>query len=437
MDQGNFEDIVKRKLNGQEIPAPSSVWSGIGQTLDADLVVMHQARSARYLRLAVAAVFLMLISFGYILADQFTIESTDSSEQAFNALTGETPFLSSENPTFSNSFSGPQMTFVYLADRQGSTAQRFSNRLEGNSDTDDLGSKNTFVPFNAVEKKRPDLRMASISNNDIYRYRSGPTYAGVSKQDPSDARKVWAGIEAGAGSFSGALNNSNGLSSSLNSSSLAAASGISEFVNPSNTVNSSAGTGSTRSIGVDFGVGLGQKWTLESGLSLTDMQNSGVAAINVLDVYTVESRGINSGPSGLSGDKGNRSTSNVVEVRESFDTEVQIDTRVQFASVPVKAGYFLIQRKFSLRLNAGVAANYLLDGNANDPTSQIFSGANNMMYNDWSFDGLSGLEFGISLLDRFDFTLEPNYRYAIRPVVETNAPTSQFMVQTGLRYRIQ
>jgi len=193
-------------------------------------------------------------------------------------------------------------------------------------------------------------------------------------------------------------------------------------------------------VGVDFGVKMGNKWTLESGLAYTAVENTGDATINVLDIYTIDNSeftgdgtlaeaGINPGVSA-------REAS--VEVRQNYDHTISLTNRVQFASIPVKAGYQLIdEKKFSFKLNAGVAANYMVDGSISDPSRQILNSTNLSLYNEWSFDGIGGVELGYTLFNKFDFTIAPNYRHSLTPISTTSSSPSRFLIQTGLRYTLK
>ena len=95
-----------------------------------------------------------------------------------------------------------------------------------------------------------------------------------------------------------------------------------------------------------------------------------------------------------------------------------------------------MDRRMSLRLNVGLAANYFMSSQIQGE-SNVLNGSINDSFNSWSFDGLGGVEIGYSVFDRFDITLEPNYRQSITPLTDTDATTSRFLVQTGLRYKIQ
>ena len=180
---------------------------------------------------------------------------------------------------------------------------------------------------------------------------------------------------------------------------------------------------------------LGEKWTLETGIAYTNVDSRGDATINVLDIYTVDNSeffGPQSEP-GLPLSSSSRETS--FEVQDSYDYDVDLRSNLRFTSLPVKAGYYLVDRKMSLRLNVGLAANYFI-GSQVTAQNEVLNGSIDESFNAWSFDGLGGFEIGYAIFDNFDVTFEPNYRQSITPLTDSNASESRFLVQTGLKYRI-
>ena len=245
-------------------------------------------------------------------------------------------------------------------------------------------------------------------------------------------------MEAGAGTFNTNFSNPGAVANSLNPSALASAVGSGNFVNPTTNITEDMQQGIATTIGVDFGVQLGKKWTLESGLAYTNLDNSGTASINVLDVYTIENNNFIDRSGGIDSEGPSLSSREAtIEVRENFDHEVELNNNIQVASIPVKAGYFVVNKKFSLRLNAGLSANYLVDGSITDPSKEILNSNDLSLYNDWSFDGVGGLELGYSIFNKFNFTIEPNYRHSITPLSTAFNTPSRFVLQTGLRYTIK
>lgn len=429
MGPGKFEDSIRKKFEGQTKKTPSGIWTNIENELNADLVSIYASQNMMYKWVSIAAVIIAVLLLGVIYSPSFVYENTEESA-SYNA------FLSNDidyNNYYSSYTAGYQPLDLSF------------EKVNSNSTTPETiifyeEPSQPSYEIKGLERRRPEM-YAYVSSKDIYRYRQAGS--GLSRRsstaNDSDSR-MWAGVEAGAGTFNTTFGESSAVASSLNPSALASAVGSGNFVNPTTNITENMGQGISTTIGVDFGVQLGNKWTLESGLAYTSMDNSGTASINVLDVYTIDNNDFVGSSTGLTRGESTPPTNSrqaTIEVRENFDHELEINNNVQIASIPLKAGYFVVNKKFSLRLNAGLSANYLVDGSISDPSKEILNSNNVGLYNDWSFDGVGGVEIGYSIFNKFNFTLEPNYRHSIRPISDAVNTPSRFVLQTGLRYTLK
>ena len=136
------------------------------------------------------------------------------------------------------------------------------------------------------------------------------------------------------------------------------------FVNPtSSATQSSMNEGTVTSLGLDFGMNIGKKWTLESGIQYTNVQNQSVASLLILDSYS-RTGSSQTGSSFVGGTSkggsqiGAAAPAREVLVEDEFDHSINMDNSLRFTSIPLKAGYYVVDNKLSLRLNAGLAANY-------------------------------------------------------------------------------
>lgn len=429
MDRGKFEDSIQAKFEGQTVNAPEGIWNKIENSLNAELVSIYASQHLMYKWVSVAAVLVAVVLLGVLYFPSMILEKDQKEVASYNAL------LSSDvdfNNYYSHDFSGlgqGNLTFNTASQSTGSPQV---------NDIIDSEENNLRGKYMQIEIKRPGISLAHVANN-IYRYRSSGSIPRRSDKEGVN-KKVWAGVEAGAGNFNADFGGDGALVNSLNPSGLASAIGSGNFVNPTTSVSQNMNEAIATTIEIDFGVQMGKKWTLESGVAYTSVENSGTASINVLDVYTIDNSNFIDNSNGSDGSlvtPGSSAREASFEVRENYDHEVSINNSVQFASIPVKAGYFLVNDKFSLRLNAGLSANYLVEGNVSDPSRQILNGDELNLYNEWSFDGIGGVEFGYSIFNKFDLTVEPNYRHAISPISNSATSPSRFLVQTGFRYTLK
>ena len=277
MDRGKFEDSIQAKFEGQTVNAPEGIWNKIENSLNAELVSIYASQHLMYKWVSVAAVLVAVVLLGVLYFPSMILEKDQKEVASYNAL------LSSDvdfNNYYSHDFSGlgqGNLTFNTASQSTGSPQV---------NDIIDSEENNLHGKYMQIEIKRPGISLAHVANN-IYRYRSSGSIPRRSDKEGVN-KKVWAGVEAGAGNFNADFGGDGALVNSLNPSGLASAIGSGNFVNPTTSVSQNMNEAIATTIGIDFGVQMGKKWTLESGVAYTSVENSGTASINVLDVYTID-----------------------------------------------------------------------------------------------------------------------------------------------------
>lgn len=422
MGQGSFEDSIAKKFEGKGQRVSPKVWDNISNSLNAELVSQYQSSQSWYRWLTAAAILIAVSSF----AIQYV--SFSSKDQpiavAYNALLSDDVDFSQFNEF--SAYNPIEFSWSPII-----VADEVEEAQAGIQVASDAQSQNIYAVGVASKKTKVELAMTGNFAMPYYRVMHQST-AKIPKE-----KTFWAGLEAGAGRFNPSFANGNSISNSVNSTVVATAVGAGNFANPSaSATHNGMNDGTATSLGFDFGLKIGKKWTLESGLAYTNINNSGSASINVLDVFSNQKGTIaaSSGNAELSEVNG---SARLADTQSGINGEVDLNSNVQFASLPLKAGYYLMDDRFSLRLNAGFAANYLIENSLTDPSRQIINSEQSNLYNDWSFDGIGGLEFGYRLFKRVDMTIEPNFRHSITPLSNTISSPSRFAVQTGFRYTLR
>ncbi|MEP1094810.1 MAG: hypothetical protein ABJG78_06845 [Cyclobacteriaceae bacterium] len=429
MDQESFESLMKSKMDEGRITPPQRVWTGISSSLSDEAIVSLQSTHNRYKWVAVAAVFIAVFSFA-LNVDISNQQNVSATPTSFNALLPTDKdhfrFEANSNPT--------QLVEDY---RSG------SNILFVRENKDDLASALPIVEMEdqaelvtyelaQVEKILPPVSHAEVSDGYVSPYYVAQVRSGTQKRGKQE-KTFWAGLEAGAGSFNPSFSGTDAISTDVDFGTLASNLGQKEFVNPTSTAaQNGMNEGVATSLGIDFGVKVGKRWSVESGIQYTSIQNQANASVNIIDTYSVLTSEVGGGEG-----EGDVSPVRTKQVEENFDQTLNLDNSLSFTSIPIKAGYSIIDSKLSLRLNAGLSANYFLTSRLTDPSGQIQTSDQSDAYNVWSFDGLTGFEFGYSISNNFNLTLEPNYRQSITPLSESLSTRSGFMIQTGLRYTIK
>lgn len=430
MDQESFEHRVKNKFESAKRPVPTPIWERINAQLNNQALDEYRKSQLRYRWVAVAAVFIAFLSFAVNINLRSNQEST--SYTSFNALLS--PSSSSfrfyiPEPTVTTAEAGRAWSRIVFLERVERKEARQSTEAQ-EIDALYYSSNENLVAIS------PSIEPVAVEEGEVSQYMV-PQYRSLSKNRSSSNSTFWAGLEAGAGSFDPTFSGSDPIATSADFDAIASTIGQGGFVNPNTTATQSGmEEGVVTAFGLDVGLRVGERWTLESGVQYASVQNNATAALNISDIYTINP--LDGGDELIQvpgGDGGVNARETQIEQNVSHD--ISLENTLRFTSIPLKAGYFLVDKKMTLRVNAGITANYFLSSRLADPTGQLQSTSADGVYNEWSFDGLTGFEFGYQLDDNFNLTIEPNYVQSITPLSQSLTNRSGFMVQTGLRYTLK
>ena len=198
----------------------------------------------------------------------------------------------------------------------------------------------------------------------------------------------------------------------------------------------SKASGLAYSIGVSVGTKLSDRWVLQGGVNyLTQTYdytaNSVVVVNNNFEAPKAES--INAFAPQLSDATAD------TKVAQTFPYNV--NNNVRFMSVPVQAGYLVVNRKFGLQLNAGISTDLFLqntitpDGGGLTRTTQ--GRGDESPYRPLNFSGLMGTEFSYKLGNHYRLSLNPGLRYPFSSVYKSNTgvDSTPLTFDLGLRFR--
>ncbi len=423
MGRGKFEREINNKLSkGGTIKAPSRVWTGIEAELNSSLLVEYSARNKRYKWLAVAAVLIAFCSIGSQLFIQFKTDQIISTENYNVLLSGKYDLKTPNTPQTQNSYLPTFIPIIMKVKKESITKDQV---FEKRAPVSTPHSRVALIPN--IERKHISYTEPKLDAS-IYNYHQTIQFSGKSRKSSNDGG-IWAGIEAGAGNFT--TLNTPTILSGIDQLGLARAVGLDGFTNPNTRVNPELNNGLATTASVDVGMKLGNKWTLETGVSYTNVEFTGNASVEIVDTQTLNL--FTSIP--LEGDQGTASRETKVTIQKNYDYDLEVSNITRFTSIPVQAGYYLLNNnsKMSLRLNLGFAVNYFMASSLTDNLGIVNTSLSDS-FNQWSFDGLGGVEIGYSIFDNFNLVLAQNYRQAITPLAEDMPNRGRFVVQTGLQY---
>jgi hypothetical protein len=222
-----------------------------------------------------------------------------------------------------------------------------------------------------------------------------------SKERKFEHEKLWASVTAASGAYTESVGSSyNSMAAMKMYSTAVQQSGLSNGAYNSPGIGLVPTVGKSYSYGVIGGVRLTERWVLQTGVQYMN-QTMGSPA----------SQYANYGSSGL------------------------ISTN-EFVSVPVQAGYLLVNKKIGWQLNPGVSTDFFVRNTLSNQQQSVSQGAGeNSPYRAVNFAGLMSSEFSYKLGKNYRLSLVPGMRYSFNPALKSAATGSAIAWDVGFRFR--
>lgn len=247
------------------------------------------------------------------------------------------------------------------------------------------------------------------------------------KDKHGGSEKLWTSVGFAAGSFNPVVTKT--------SPSPLYATGASSFTS-TNANKEVKAKGATYSVGVNMGTRLSERWVLQGGVNYltqaSDYTQNGVMPDELTN-------GKFKLPTNFRQDAFMSSES---DIRQAVvDTPpYDVNNSVRYLSVPMQAGYMLINRDFGLQLNAGVSTDLLLQNNIS--TSVVVDGEavdadfEGSAYRQVNLSGLMGTEVSYRFGRRYRIALNPGMRYPFTNIYKSDDfRATRLSFDVGLRFR--
>ncbi|UII30406.1 hypothetical protein LVD17_19120 [Fulvivirga ulvae] len=250
-----------------------------------------------------------------------------------------------------------------------------------------------------------------------------PWYSYVPTKKPNDGDGLWAGIGFSAGSFDpnmgGGSSNADMVmaeTSKLNVASKRAPSFGKEKA------------GQAYNVGVNFGTRLSERWVLQSGIVYAQQQTTSTS--NVVNTSDRESA---------------KTLSNFADMADAediaFTAPYDVNNTYELVSVPIQAGYVLLDSKFNIVILSGVANNILLNNQVSASSGEIkdvnISAGADSQYRTYQLSGLLGSEFSYDFGSHYRLAIIPQVKQSINSITKsgseyTSRPTT---LEIGFRFK--
>lgn len=460
MDEPKFENQWREALDGAEVTPSPKVWENVELKLLKTENATMQKRIVLYQRLAAASVAILLMAggwysfFGAQGSEAELLAGKANSNTELKTNTGSPQSEESATPTTTTQ-TGSQGV---VEEKENDTNALKLNLQAGNSGNsqktgapvhqaeitnnslitneliaDKENSKPDFfdrffreyksksaLPTVAVSSVLPEINQLKAQDPNAL-----PSYLPTAWVEPetkkarkgkSSKRNTWTSFGMAGGLLASAANN-NALYSA-NAPNFKSFSPKSELLSTKDDVQQGIAT----SITLAGGKRIGNRFNIQGGISYLNQQyatNSESLSIGLLN-------DIDPGATALNGEQ-------VVTTSSTNEFKNQI----QFMSMPVMLGYMIVDKKFGLQVNAGIAPDFFLKStinNRSEDTETVISGQNDS-FNRMSVAGLGGLELSYALSRRYRISLNPGVRYSLTSVYKdkTLSSTKPLVADVGLR----
>ncbi|MEX2230514.1 MAG: outer membrane beta-barrel protein [Cyclobacteriaceae bacterium] len=196
-------------------------------------------------------------------------------------------------------------------------------------------------------------------------------------------------------------------------------------------------SGYTYSMGVNVGTKISERWVFQGGVNyLTHASeytaNNVVAATNNFQQQRFRAVSTNDLMHSDEADLNNKIV---------YSAPYNVNNSMRYLSIPMQAGYLLVNKTFGLQLNAGVATDLFLqntikaDSDQLDKTSQ--PGGADSPYRSVNLSGLLGTEVSYRFGHHYRVSLNPGIRYPFNTIYksELGVQSTPLTFDVGLRFR--
>lgn len=242
------------------------------------------------------------------------------------------------------------------------------------------------------------------------------------KKKGEEKENLWAAVNASTGSYTSSAQADNSRAGLLMSTS----NSFSNKVSASSTVKPK---GNAYSVGLNMGARISERWVVQGGVAYLNQSLGYTSNFAALDAH-------NSPMAIVSEYSAVKQSSITLSPTSPYD----INSVNELVSVPVQAGYILVNRKIGLQLNSGVATDMFIRNTLTDKSGQLHtfseSAGSDSPYNTFSWSAIGGTELSYKIGSQYRVSLTPGFRYALSPMLKSNSEnTNPFMWDMGFRFR--
>nr|MDQ3395050.1 hypothetical protein [Bacteroidota bacterium] len=195
--------------------------------------------------------------------------------------------------------------------------------------------------------------------------------------------------------------------------------------------------------GMNFGVKMSKRWLLNVGLQYAQHQTTGVTRQFFQDDNNMRFLAT---PTTLSMANDALSEVGFSNAPITMNTTVGLNNNFEFASIPVKAGFLIVDKKISWIVSTGVATDFFLKSEVKIQDQNQFGEIESSKirpgeasdYRNFYFNGLASSEIIFHLSKNYSISLEPTFRTALNSFTKSDRIISSrpqsFGVAAGFKF---
>jgi hypothetical protein len=245
------------------------------------------------------------------------------------------------------------------------------------------------------------------------------------KEKESKGEKLWTSVGFATGSF----NSKNaGVTSSADNYAMVA--------NKATAEKEAQASGSTYSFGMNVGTRVSNRWVVQGGVNYLTQSSDYTAntAVGSSDLSSFLPQSIN--------ELEKLNASGPADERKLINTSpYNVNNNIRYLSIPMQAGYLLMNRDFGVQLNAGVSTDLFLqntvtaEGENLSETKQRIG--DDSPYRALNLSGLLGTEVSYRFGERYRLALNPGLRYPFSSIYRSgvDVKASPLTLDIGLKFR--
>lgn len=491
-DRGGFEKSWEKAFENAGMNPPDSIWNNIERELNKS--GRKSSRKFLFVKLAAAAsvVFALSLTFYGTLFDKKDIDLADDrskvSKQSSDIPEKSVPEYA-ENRSFFDSAEqedSAEEDIQNLSDKKNpatanqkalrrdaslSSSEDINLASSGRTGENSTGEGFTFSSEKDLPVERGELHASGNQNTEfagqselavlaknglqarttepgeigeIEVYPMGYDLIGVEQKKKKDRDNLFlAGVNYSAGTFDQGVTAStaDGLGTQNSDRLLSSGRTAQEYATSVNAVNNSLmirENGSYEqaqafSYGANLGYKVTRRFIIFSGINYTKAYSKFNSNLSITE-----------NGNKLATTVMTNKTSAQADFSEVQNNDLNIDNTFEFASVPIKAGYMVLDSRINLTVLTGVSSEFLLNSSFSGEGESSITLASEMedlkkdSYNSVYFNGILGVNLGYTFFENYRISVEPSVRKSLSSFSESEREVSRplyKMISFGLTYQ--